>query len=114
MKKSKQITITDTDNNVEYTLEYNREALAQMESWGFNYNDFLSKPATSLPLVFRGAFYKNHAKAKISDIDRMFDKLQNREELIPILSDMMSDCYQSLINGDGEEKEKNVTWKIVE
>lgn len=114
MKKSKQITITDTKNNIEYTLEYNREALAQMESWGFNYNEFIEKPATMLPLAFRGAFYKNHSKSKIADIDELFESIEDRKGLIPVLADMMNDCYQSLINGDGEENEKKATWKIVE
>ncbi len=113
MKKSKQITITYNDN--EYTLEYNREALVQMENWGFNINEYSIKPAKSLILAFRGAFYMHHSNLRLKDIEDIFNDLKDKEGLSSVLADMMNDCYQSLMNGDKKEEEtKKASWKIVE
>ena len=49
----------------EYILEYNRKTVSELENMGFIASEFANKPATMLPLAFRGAFLKNHKFLKL-------------------------------------------------
>lgn len=112
---SKQIKIKDTKNNVEYTLEYNRNALEIIEKQGFVPSQFIEKPATMFPLAFKGAFMMHHANAKVGDVEELFKSIPDKAKMINTLMNMIDDCYQSLMNNDeNTEEAKNVSWEIVE
>ena len=44
----------------EYTLEYNRRTVAEMEKKGFVASEITEKPMSTLPALFAGAFLANH------------------------------------------------------
>jgi hypothetical protein len=44
----------------EYTLEYTRETIKQMEREGFVAEDVANKPMLTLPKLFAGAFKAHH------------------------------------------------------
>ncbi len=46
--------------NKEYTLEYTRESVKQMEREGFKGEDIMNKPMLTLPKLFAGAFKAHH------------------------------------------------------
>lgn len=108
---NKQIKLTY--DGQEYILEYDRMSVKMLEAAGFKLEEFLEKPMTNVELVFTGAFIKNHPKTKQTTIDEIYASLKNRNALITALSNMISDCYDSLLL-DPEENSGNVTWELVD
>lgn len=97
----------------QYVLEYNRKAVEFIERQGFQISELASKPMINLPLAFSGLFFKNHKMENQKTIDEIFDKFKNKGELITVLSDMLSETYNSLQSEPEEGDEGNIDWKIV-
>ena len=98
----------------EYVLEYNRQSVKTMENQGFILEELTKKPANMIPLLFAGAFIKNHSgkngvKRKV--IDEIFDNIDNRTELMEALMEMYAETLGSLTEGNGGEG--NVSWAMV-
>ena len=93
----------------DYTLEYTRNSVQTMENTGFRADDLFSMPMTMLPRLFRGAFLAHHKNTKLKDIDRMFDSMTNRGELIAKLVEMYREPLTT-ITEDPEDNEGNVSW----
>ena len=74
---AKQIIFTWEDK--EYTLEYTRRTVKQMEDEGFVARDIDSKPMTLLPALFSGAFKAHHRFVKQEVIDRIYAAMPNKE-----------------------------------
>ena len=100
-----------TYENKTYELEYNRQSVRQMESQGFNLEDISSKPMTTIPLLFRGAFYKNHRGIKTKFIDELYEKMTDKSGLLNALLEEYSTTL-SVLTEDNEEAEGNVTWEV--
>ena len=104
---SKQLKFTYQDK--EYCLEYTRKSVTQMEKSGFVAADIETKPMTTLPTLFAGAFLANHRFVKQDVIDDIFSKMKNKGELIGKLAEMYNEPIMTLID-DPEEDEGNVDW----
>lgn len=114
---SKQVKIKDNINNIEYTLEYNRNSIGIIEKQGFVASEFIEKPATMLPLAFKGAFMMHHSSMKVADVEKLFSTVKDKSGLLNVLAEMINDCYHSLMNNEeieNEDETKNVSWEIVE
>lgn len=96
----------------EYILEYDRDAVQQIEKLGFSINDIDSKPMTMFPLMFRGAFIKNHKYIKEKEVKNIYDKINKKSELHNRLIEMITECYLSLSDKD-TDNEGNADWEIV-
>ena len=105
--------ITITYENRPYTLEYTRESVRTMESMGFIADELFTKPAIRIPELFYGAFAAHHRGVKRKDVDRMFNGLSNRSELIQKLVEMYRDTLSTLLD-EPEGGEGNVTWTVSE
>lgn len=97
--------------DVEYCLEYNRDAIKIMEKQGFQLQEFIEKPMLMGDLAFQGAFLKNHRSVKTSVISDIYNSLNEKDKLIKTLFEMIQETYEDLYsdNKDG----KNTEWKIV-
>ena len=104
---AKQLKINYNDK--EYTLEFTRKTVAQMEGNGFVAADVEIKPMTTLPLLFEGAFLAHHRWVKKDVIDEIFDHITNKEDLIGKLAEMYAEPILSLVE-DPEESEGNASW----
>lgn len=104
---AKQLVFTYDDK--QYTLEFTRKTIAEMEKNGFVANEVEAKPMTTLPALFRGAFLAHHKFEKKDVIDKIFSKMTNKEDLIGKLAEMYSEPILSLIE-DPVESEGNVNW----
>lgn len=93
----------------DYCLEYTRKTVELMEKRGFSVSDITDKPMTTLPALFAGAFLANHRYVKQEEIDDIYDKLENKQELIGKLADMYNEPIMSLLE-DPEDKEGNLAW----
>ena len=100
-----------TYNEVVYTLEYNRMTIKMIESEGFDLEKFSSQLMTMVDLAFKGAFYKNHRNVSQNVIDEIYNQCDDKEKLISEITNMITECYQSLTE---KPKEKgNVKWEVV-
>ena len=73
---STKITVTYQDKD--YTLEFSRQSVRQMEAQGFVASQVEDKPMTMIPLLVRGAFYKNHRGLSSEKVDEIYDNLANK------------------------------------
>lgn len=104
---AKQLKFTYEDK--EYTLEFTRRTVTEMEKKGFVASEVETKPMSTLPAMFEGAFLAHHRFVKKNVIDDIFAKLTNKEELIGKLAEMYNDPIMALIE-EPEDNEGNVGW----
>ena len=84
--------------NKEYTLEYTRESVKQMEREGFVAGDILTKPMLTLPKLFAGAFKAHHKyDTKQKQIDEIFELFKNKQALVEKLAEMYSEPIETLM-----------------
>ena len=93
----------------EYTLEFTRKSVEQMEREGFVADDINVKPVTTLPALFAGAFKANHRWVKRELIDEIFSKMTNKGELIGKLAEMYNEPLKALFDEPAESPE-NLSW----
>lgn len=93
----------------EYTLEYTRRTVAEMERRGFIASDVETKPMTTLPTLFEGAFLAHHKFEKRDVIQNIYEKLTNKEELIGKLAEMYNEPIMALVDEPSDD-EGNVDW----
>ena len=96
-------------NGTEYTLEFTRRTVEQMEKEGFVAEDIKTKPVTMLPTLFAGAFKAHHRFVKPEVIDEIFSKMTNKGELIGRLAEMYNEPILALV-GEPDESSENLTW----
>ena len=75
---AKQLTFTY--DGKDYTLEFTRRTVAEMEKKGFIASDITDKPMTTLPALFAGAFLAHHRFVK-EDIINDIPNLPRRKTL---------------------------------
>lgn len=106
---AKQIVFTYEDK--EYTLEFTRRTVKQMEDEGFVAQDIDRKPMTLLPALFAGAFKAHHRFVKQDVIDKIYAGMPHKDELIGKLAEMYNDPIVTLIKEPDEKAVKNVSWE---
>lgn len=94
----------------EYILEYNRQSVKTMESQGFVLEELTTKPMTMIPLLFNGAFIKNHRGIKRNLMDEIFEEIGDKTALMEALMEMYAETLGSLTDSTGEG---NATWAMV-
>lgn len=97
----------------EYVLEYNRQSVKTMESQGFVLEELTTKPMTMIPLLFSGAFIKNHSgkdgvKRKV--VDEIFNEISDKTALMEALMEMYAETLATLTE---DNSGGNVTWAMV-
>ena len=96
-----------------YTLEYTRGTARIIEENGFNINLVDTQPNKMIPLLFQGAFLKNHRNIKPKVLDEIYDAQTKKNDLIMALGTMYADTTKSLVDDESEDDEKNQTWELV-
>ena len=104
---SKQLKFVYKD--VEYTLEFTRRTVEQMEREGFVAEDVKVKPMTSLPTLFAGAFKAHHRFVKPDTIDEIYAKMTDKAGLIAALAAMYNEPLMALLE-EPEESPENLNW----
>lgn len=106
---AKQIVFTYEDK--EYTLEFTRRTVKQMEDEGFVAQDIDRKPMTLLPALFAGAFKAHHRFVKQDVIDKIYEGMPHKDELIGKLAEMYNDPIVTLMEEPDSKAVKNVSWE---
>lgn len=102
-------TITIKYEGTEYTLEFTRKSIEAMERQGFVIGDIKTKPMTTLPTLFAGAFLAHHRFIKRDVVDAIFEKLSDKEKFLEKLAEMYAEPLEALMD-EPEESEGNLTW----
>lgn len=100
-----------TYENKEYVLEYSRQSVRTMEAQGFVLNELDTKPVTMIPMLFQGAFIKNHRGIKRNLMDEMYEEVADKTGLLSALMEMYVETLSTLT--DDEESAGNATWAMV-
>lgn len=104
---AKQLTFTY--DGKDYTLEFTRRTVAEMEKKGFIASDITNKPMTTLPALFAGAFLAHHRFVKEDIINDIYSKLTKKEDLIGKLAEMYNEPILALVE-EPEKAEGNLDW----
>lgn len=104
---AKQLSFTYEGKD--YTLEFTRRTVAEMERRGFIASDIEIKPMLTLPALFEGAFLAHHRSEKKDVISAIYKKMPNKDELISKLAEMYNEPILTLV-AEPEESEGNVNW----
>lgn len=96
-------------NDKEYTLEFTRKTVTEMEKKGFVAAEVETKPMTTLPALFEGAFLAHHRFEKKEVINEIFSNMTDKEGLIGKLAEMYNEPIMALVE-EPEENTKNVKW----
>lgn len=87
---------------VDYCLEYNKKTVKTMEDRGFIPSKILEAPMTYLPELFAGAFLANHKFTKRDVIDKIFEKMDGKQELVNALLEMYNEPIKALTADEDE------------
>lgn len=98
-----------TYDGKDYTLEFTRRTVAEMEKKGFVASDITEKPMTTLPALFAGAFLAHHRFVKEDIINDIYSKLTKKEDLIGKLAEMYNEPILALVE-EPEKAEGNLDW----
>lgn len=93
----------------DYTLEYTRRTVQQMEAEGFVTEDVQRKPMTLLPALFAGAFKAHHRFVKQEMIDKIYAAMPDKDTLISKLVEMYNEPLESLMD-EPDIDQGNVEW----
>ena len=94
-----------------YTLEFTRDSIKQLEKAGFSLSDVEDKPYTSLMTLFRGAFLCHHARVSQTVIDEIWDNLGNKEDMFEALANLYNEPIEAMMAEPDEGKK--IGWKVV-
>lgn len=102
-------TLCFSFDDKDYTLEFTRRTVQEMEKRGFVISEIENKPISLLPAMFAGAFLAHHRFVKQEVIDEIFSKLTDKETLINKLAEMYHDPFITLIE-EPKDSPGNVEW----
>ena len=107
-EKVNPIILHDTEEQVDYTLEFNRESVKFAEMRGFDISDVGKFPMTKLPELFYYAFRMHHKSVSREKADRiLFDYLGGMPEgMAERLGALYSAPFEAL-TADEDKKGKN-------
>lgn len=92
-----------------YTLEFTRRSIEQMEKQGFIITEVETKPMTTFPVLFAGAFLAHHPKMRRSQCDEIYAAIKGKDDLLGCLAEMYSEPLEALM-AEPEGDEGNASW----
>ena len=104
-------TMTFSYAGKDYTLEFSKATVRQMEAKGFVANDMQDKPMTVLPDLFAGAFLMHHRFVKQDVIEDIYNHLPDKDKLVGALAEMYNEPIEKLM-AEPENPKENVAWAV--
>lgn len=93
----------------DYTLEFTRRTVQRMENAGFVIGDIDTKPMSVLPALFAGAFLAHHPLVKRDVIDKIYNAMPHKDDLVGKLAEMYNEPITALLD-EPEESSEKVDW----
>lgn len=104
------MAITFEHKGTNYTLEFTRDAIKQMERSGFSIENAASQPVTSLLVLFKGAFIAHHPRTSQSTIDEIWDSLGDKDGIFEALANLYNEPIEAMMKEP--EDSKKIAWKV--
>lgn len=104
------MAITFEHKGTNYTLEYTRDSVKQLERAGFSYSQVEDKPYSSLMTLFKGAFIAHHPRTSQAVIDEIWDGLADKEGIFEALADLYNEPIEAMMAEPDEGKK--IEWKV--
>ena len=104
------MAITFEHKGTDYTLEFTRDSIKQMERAGFAYSQVEEKPYSSLMTLFKGAFLAHHPRISQTVIDEIWDNLGDKEGLFEALANLYNEPLEAMMAEP--EEGKKIVWKV--
>ena len=99
------------NNGTQYTLEFTRDSIKQMERSGFSLDNAVNQPMTSLLTLFKGAFIAHHPRLSQTVMDEIWEGLEDKTGLFEALIDLYNEPLNALMKEP--EEGKKIEWKVV-
>lgn len=110
MKEVKPIKLTDTKNNREYILEFDKESVRFAESRGFDIEDVPKYPLSKTEELFWYAFRKNHKSVDLLTARKLLEGIGTlSEDFITRLVDLYTAPLEEAFVDNKEETVPFVT-----
>lgn len=104
------MAITFEHKGTNYTLEFTRDAIKQMERSGFSIENAASQPVTSLLVLFKGAFLAHHPRTSQAVIDEIWDSLGDKDGIFEALANLYNEPIEAMMKEP--EDSKKIAWKV--
>lgn len=110
----KPIIITDTENDVKYTLTFNRESVKFAEMRGFEIGDIESHPMTRIPELFYYSFRANHKNISREKTDKiLFDDLKGMPDgMLERLAQLYTAPFNAFSQNEEDAKNCKLTVEL--
>lgn len=94
----------------QYTLEFTRDIVRQMENAGFLIDEIQTKPALRIPQLFAGSFLRRHRREKQEKIEEIYKHITNKDKLVAKLSEMYYESLSTVMDDPEEDDPKKIIW----
>ncbi|WP_165170697.1 DUF5055 domain-containing protein [Adlercreutzia sp. ZJ242] len=104
--------ITFEWNGTEYTMEFDRDTVAQTEKvFDVSMAEVNAGKITAMTGLFYGSFLKHHPNIKASTLDAILNLMPDKVKLFRTLTAMYIVCVNSLLEDSDEGK--TISWTAV-
>jgi len=109
----KPLILHDTENGMDYTLEFNRESIRFAEARGFAIEDTSRAPMTKIPELFFYAFRMHHKNVSREKTDKIIFEDWGGiggipDGVIERLGQLYAQPFEALDNGEGKNAKVTV------
>ena len=112
-EKVKPIVIHDMENQKDYTLEFNRDAIKFAEQRGFKLADVDNYPMSKIPEFFWYAFRMHHPTVGMNQAEKLLDRAGGMSEaLAKRLGELWAVPFEAIAPDHGDEKNVTVTVEL--
>ena len=106
----KPIIIHDTENGIDYTLEFNRDSIRFAEQRGFDIDDVGKYPLTKVPELFWYAFRMHHMRLSKEQTDRiLFDEMGGMPKG---MAERLGELYAAPLKALSQDEEKGKNSRV--
>ena len=105
------MAISFENKGTQYTREFTRDSVKQMERVGFSVAMAENQPVTAMQTLFKGAFIAHHPRISQSTIDDIWENLGNKDGLFDALLNLYNEPIEALMKEP--EEGKKIEWKVV-
>ncbi len=97
-------TCTIEIGDKEYTLCLTREAIKEMESLGFNIQEFMAKPITYMDILWYGGFYAKHKNINKTKALNLQDQYKAEGGDVNEVIEFLATEYANFVNAPTDTK----------
>lgn len=105
------MAISFNHKGTDYTLEFTRDSIKQMERVGFSLDTAASQPVTALETLFKYSFSAHHPRISQTVLQEIWDGMDNKDGLFEALIELYSEPLEAMFKEP--EETKKIEWKVV-